>query len=128
MRALTTDTRPAAFVGAYGPDWRAGVLSEHLDLFKRAGGAFLASPSDMAGWALIPAEDGGTDAYPVVCSELVEVWTEDGPASGRCGSPALDATGTCPAHDYGTEPRAYCSATPAADHTGCPSSIECFHA
>lgn len=96
---LTADTDPERFIGAYGPDWRAGLLSEHLDLFKLAGGAFRPSSGDGAGFALIPTEDGGMIARPVVCSELIEVWTEDGRQSGRCGRPALDATGTCPAHD-----------------------------
>lgn len=38
-------------------------------------------------------------AIPVVCSEIVQVDTEDGPVSGRCGVNALDVTGTCDAHD-----------------------------
>jgi hypothetical protein len=100
---LTPATSPERFVGKYGTDWRDGVLSEHLDLFKRAGGAHRPSPSDMAGWALVTHDDGTTVAYPVVCSELIEVFTEDGRQSGRCGHPALDETGTCPAHD----PRPY---------------------
>ena len=57
----------------------------------------------MAGWAMVTHYDGKTVAYPVVCSEIIEVWDEDGRHSGRCGFPALDATGTCPAHD----PRPY---------------------
>lgn len=92
---LTTATKPDRFVGAYGTSWRAGVLSEHLDLFRRAGGVHRPSNGDGAGWAVV---DGR--AFPVVCSELVEVWTEDGPASGRCGANALEASGMCPAHDY----------------------------
>ena len=95
---LTPATDPDRFVGKYGTDWRDGVLTEHLDLFKRAGGVHRPSPSDLAGWALVPGENG-TVAFPVVCSELIRVDTEDGPVSGRCGHPALDATGTCPGHD-----------------------------
>lgn len=94
MLLLTTDTQPDRFVGAYGQDWREGVLSEHLDLFRRAGGVHRPSAGDGAGWAVI---DGR--AVPVVCSEVVRVDTEDGPVSGRCGANALDATGTCEAHD-----------------------------
>lgn len=96
---LTTDTDPARFIAGYGPDWKAGLLSEHLDLFQRAGGEHRMSDTGGAGWALVEAPDGGWIAYPVVCSELVQVWTEDGPTSGRCGAPAIHATGTCYAHD-----------------------------
>lgn len=124
---LTPATDLDRFVGAYGTTPRWGILSEHMETFTRAGGVHLPSPTDLAGWLLVPADaaDGDTIAYPVVCSELVEVWTEDGRASGRCGHPALEATGTCPAHDRRS---VYCSSHPDADHTGCPSSVECFHA
>lgn len=94
VRLLDTNTDPQVFVGAFGPRWRAGVLSEQLDLFKRAGGVHRPSRSLGAGWAVIEGK-----AYPVVCSELVRVDTEDGPVSGRCGENALDATGTCAYHD-----------------------------
>lgn len=90
---LTTDTPPDRFVGTYGPTWREGLLSEHLDLFRRAGGVHRPSNGTGAGWAVV---DGR--AVPVVCSELVRVDTEDGPVSGRCGNNALDATGTCESH------------------------------
>jgi hypothetical protein len=91
---LTTDTDPARFIGSYGQTWRWGLLSEHLDLFVRAGGTHRPSRSDKAGWAVV---DGV--AYPVVCSEIVRVDTEDGPVSGRCGANAIEETGTCEAHD-----------------------------
>ena len=95
MRMLTTATDPAEFIGRYGPDWRDGLLSEHLDLYRRAGGEFRRpSHGAGAGWAVI---DGL--AVPVVCSELVRIDTEDGPVSGRCGAKAYAATGTCDAHD-----------------------------
>lgn len=91
---LSPDTDPERFVGAYGQTWRPGVLSEHLALFQSAGGVHRPSQHGGAGWAVI---DGR--AVPVVCSELVRIDTEDGPQSGRCGANALDATGTCDAHD-----------------------------
>lgn len=91
---LTTETPPDRFVGAYGQAWREGVLSEHLDLFVRAGGTHRPSKGAGAGWAVM--EDGR--AVPVVCSEIVRVDTEDGPVSGRCGANALAATGTCGYH------------------------------
>lgn len=92
---LTTETDPDRFVGSYGPRWRSGVISEHLGLFVRAGGTHRPSNGDGAGWAVM--SDG--TAVPIVCSELVRVDTEDGPVSGRCGENAIDATGTCYAHD-----------------------------
>lgn len=91
---LSPATAPDRFIGAYGPDWRSGLLSEHLELFRRAGGTHRPASSDGAGWAVIDGK-----AVPVVCSELIRVDTEDGPVSGRCGANALDATGTCYAHD-----------------------------
>lgn len=94
MQHLTTTTAPADFIGAYGQQWRQGLLSEHLDLFVRAGGTHRPSRSLGAGWAVIDGK-----AIPVVCSEIVRVDTEDGPVSGRCGANALDATSTCDAHD-----------------------------
>lgn len=102
MRHLTTTTAPADFIGMYGQTWREGLLSEHLDLFVRAGGTHRASRNGGAGWAVL---DRGR-AVPVVCSEIVRVDTEDGPVSGRCGANALEATGTCDAHDpcYDTHP------------------------
>lgn len=91
---LTTETPADRFVGAYGQTWRAGVLSEHLDLFRRAGGTHRPSRSTGAGWAVVDGK-----AFPIVCSEIVRVDTEDGPVSGRCGANALEATGTCDYHD-----------------------------
>lgn len=95
MRRLTNTTDPAAFIGGYGRSWRSGLLSEHLHLFVRAGGTHrLPSRSNGAGWAII---DGR--AYPVVCSELVWIDTEDGRIDGRCGANAMAETGTCEGHD-----------------------------
>lgn len=95
MRHLTTTTTPADFLGMYGQTWRQGLLSEHLDLFVRAGGTHRPSRSLGAGWAVVDGK-----AWPVVCSEIVRVDTEDGPVSGRCGANALARTGTCDRHDY----------------------------
>lgn len=82
------------FIGRYGQTWRDGLLSDHLDLFVRAGGTHRPSRSHGAGWAVIDGK-----AFPVVCSEIVRIDTEDGLVSGRCGANALAATGTCEAHD-----------------------------
>lgn len=93
MRLLTTDTDPQVLIGLYGPDWSRGLLSEQVDLFTAAGGVVRPSLSGAADWAVLP--DG--TAYPVVCSEIIRVDTEDGPVSGRCGSLATDA-GCCDDH------------------------------
>lgn len=93
MKTLSPEVVPAAFIAPYGTRWRQGLLSEHLDLFVRAGGTHHPSRSGGAGWAVVAGK-----AYPVVCSEIVRVETEDGPVSGRCGANALEATGVCETH------------------------------
>lgn len=90
---LTPATEPSRFVGAYGPRWRWAVISEHLPAFVAAGGVHRPSAGFSAGWAVV---DGV--AYPIVCSEVIEVWTEDGRQSGRCGEHALAETGACEPH------------------------------
>lgn len=93
MRYLTTTSPPEDFLGGYGQDWRQGVLSEQLELYLAAGGVVRPAASGSgASWAVV---DGV--AYPVVCSEVVEVWTEDGRQSGRCGRPAVEL-GSCEGH------------------------------
>ena len=94
MRNLTPTTSPELFIGAYGPTWREGLLSEHLDAFVRAGGTHRPSRSRGAGWAVIDGK-----AIPVVCSEVVRIDTEDGPISGRCGANALASSMTCDDHN-----------------------------
>jgi len=94
MRQLTTTTDPATFIGSYGQTWRSGLISEHLDLFVRAGGTHRPSRGTGAGWAVVEGR-----AYPVLCSEIIRVVTEDGAQSGRCGIPA-NANGSCDAHDW----------------------------
>jgi hypothetical protein len=94
MRKFTTSTKPSEIVGSYGQHWREGVLSEHLSVFLKAGGTFRPAQT-FEGWAV--AEDGR--AYPVLCSELVEVQTEDGPMTGRCGEHSV-RNGFCEYHDF----------------------------
>lgn len=93
MNMLTTTTSPANFLGMYGQDWKQGLIGEHLDLFIAAGGTFRAGSARL-GWAVVEGV-----AYPVMCSEIVRIDTEDGPVSGRCGRPAL-ASFVCEAHDF----------------------------
>jgi hypothetical protein len=69
------------YSGVYGRSPRQGIISEHVYAALRAGfelrtgvdGDYVA--------------DSNGDTAPVLCSELVEVWDEDGPRSGRCGVP-----------------------------------------
>lgn len=78
--------------GAYGPAWETGVLVDHahrlVDATVRvfASGAVYAVPS------------GGGAPVPVVCGDLIELHTEDGPMSGRCGAPVDGDRGACAGH------------------------------
>lgn len=78
----------ANLVGSYGVDWEPGLLVDHLDQVPER---FLVDDG-------IAIEVHG-ERYPVVCGELIEVPTEDGPVSGRCGTQiaSRDAAG-CPGH------------------------------
>ena len=79
----------ANLVGSYGVDWEPGVLIDHLDQVPER---FLVDDGT--------AIEVHGERYPVVCGDLIEVPTEDGPISGRCGIQiaSRDAAG-CPGHD-----------------------------
>lgn len=68
----------------YGPTHagRYGVISEHLHVAERLG-LTVRKLTDSA-WVI----DEHGRAYPVLCSELIPVYTEDGVTDGRCGSRA----------------------------------------
>lgn len=92
MRKLHEMT-PEQFVGFYGNDPKSGVLFDHLEGFDAAGGIVRGAASGTGRvWAVV---DGR--AYPVVCSEIIEVWTEDGRSDGRCGRP-IEVGPYCEAH------------------------------
>jgi hypothetical protein len=85
---------PDDYCGAYGPDRRHGILSEHVYVADALG---LVADRH-------PLPDGGTrivfttgEHALELCSELVELVTEDGPTIGRCGQPATDGP-FCPPH------------------------------
>lgn len=85
---------PQDFVGHYGQDWRAGVLSEHTEDFVLAGGTLRGSASGSgAHWAVLASGE----AHPLVCSEIIVVHTEDGDVPGRCGVVATK-DGACAHH------------------------------
>ena len=77
------------FVGSYGEDWRQGVLSEHLEHVKD-------HLRQLVNGRVVVVDEYG-NAWPIVCSELVEIWTEDGPIVGRCGK-KVEEGGACRAH------------------------------
>lgn len=91
MTATTTHADLDQFIGSYGQGWKVGLISEHVPAFLAAGGT-VRQASRGGHWAVV---DGR--AYRVLCSELVQVETEDGPISGRCGQVAL-VEGSCEAH------------------------------
>lgn len=68
------------FGQAYGPDYRLGVITDHV------------GQAQAAGWTVHVAASGRTyisdpkgAALPVLCGEIVRIDTEDGPTDGRCG-------------------------------------------
>src|ERR1700746_2523396 len=80
---------PEAPVGVYGRNWVQGVISEHLrphHVTRR-----------LAGGAWVVVQPGGHTDW-ILCSELIQVDTEDGPITGRCGL-RVDAEGyACEGH------------------------------
>jgi hypothetical protein len=81
------------WVGNYGPSGRRGIISEHVGAAERAGGRAHVTASGRM-WIT----DGKGAAILVVCSELVEIATEDGPIVGRCGLAINADWGTCTTH------------------------------
>jgi len=90
---MTRGNSPYDFIGAYGPDWERGIISEHLPRFEKVGGRVhtLASGREIA---VLP--DGTT--APIVCSHLIWINTEDGRVDGRCGAPVAKGRWACPGH------------------------------
>lgn len=80
------------YTGMYGPDWREGVLSEHV---HRAVGDGCEERQDGDRHYIVDAY-GAT--VTVVCSELIRVYTEDGPITGRCGAPVDKRGYACEGH------------------------------
>lgn len=70
-----------SFTSCYGSTWRQGVALDHLAA-AQAAGLVLRQAANGVAWLTGP--DGGP-AERVLCAELVQVWTEDGPITGRCG-------------------------------------------
>lgn len=82
------------FTGSYGPDWKTGVVVDHLGSAVEAGMLVHTSPS---GAVYVTGPKGGV-AVPVVCGEIIMIDTEDGRIDGRCGLPVKADEGACPGH------------------------------
>ena len=85
-------TNAEQFIGAYGPAWLTGVLIDHADAFVAQGGRIRTGRH--AFWAVLP----NGQACPVVCGDFVQIDTEDGPISGRCGCNVVPDLGACERH------------------------------
>jgi hypothetical protein len=80
------------WVGCYGPDGTSqGIISEHLGLDG------LEPEVTADGHQVVIIEN---DEIPVLCSELVPGYTEDGPITARCGTPLRGDHFACRAHRY----------------------------
>lgn len=82
------------FTGSYGPGWTIGVLTDHVGAATEAGMLLHTAPS---GKAYVTGPKGGA-AVPLLCGEVIEIATEDGPMTGRCGLPAATDAFGCPGH------------------------------
>lgn len=84
------------FTGAYGADWTTGVLADHLGSALEAG--MLVHTAKTTGKLFVTGPKGGA-AVPVLCGEIVMIWTEDGYIDGRCGDHVTaESEIACPGH------------------------------
>lgn len=81
------------FTGLYGQDWNQGVLIDNLNRAEAAG----MKVHTMAIRQYVTGPDGGA-SFPVVCGDIIAVWTEDGRMDGRCGLPIVPGRGACEGH------------------------------
>lgn len=83
---LTRLERERGVIGSYGHAWRVGVVSDHVAWAERVGARIVRGA--LATWVVDDEASGR--AYPVLCGDIVEIDTEDGPIDGRCGLLAVD--------------------------------------
>lgn len=95
MRRLTPGAPLNDLTGCYGPTWRQGVLSDHLG-YVGDDVRIVTSPSGARTYAV----DRHGDTYPVLCSEIVAIRTEDGVIDGRCGDYVVDGGPRCEGHTF----------------------------
>jgi hypothetical protein len=100
---LTKDSTLDDFTGSYGHQWKTGILSEHRMVADTTPNIRFHNSASGATWAY-DTNDLRHPAVRVVCSEVIEIGTEDGPVSGRCGAPTIDGY-FCEGHaeQYGVE-------------------------
>ena len=99
---MTRTPTPEAFIGNYGRAWRTGVISDHLVSFVDCGGLARTCATGRL-YAVMP--DGY--AYPILCSEIIEIPTEDGPVTGRCGLPVANDREICACDGHAQEIRGW---------------------
>lgn len=89
------------WAGNYGqpPRQHHGVITEHVHVIMR-------NCKDVT-IDIQRATDGttvdgylvqGDDRFQLLCSEVINVYTEDGPVSGRCGHPVFGDRPVCEMH------------------------------
>lgn len=94
---MTTRTDINDIAGLYGRAWKLGILLEHIGHLIGTGTLFLRY--DAEGFASIRQ---GDTVIPVACGDIIEIPTEDGPITGRCGLPVhrdvVKTYGSCEGH------------------------------
>lgn len=99
LRMTTNTNRPALldFAGRYGRAWVEGVIAEHICHLEGTGAFTLRFDAD--GFVSVRQDD---TVLPLLCGDIIEVPTEDGPISGRCGLPVhrdvVRTVASCPGH------------------------------
>lgn len=91
MRRLLQGSSVADLAHSYGAAFRRGVLSDHVGLL----GVDAHVHVSVSGARTYVTDATGTE--PVLCSDLVQLYDEDGPYDGRCGDFATDE-GACAGH------------------------------
>jgi hypothetical protein len=86
--------------GVYGPRYRQGVCTDHVFHAVQDAGAQI---KVLTSHRVVLTGPQGGKTYPVLCGELVNIDTEDGPVDGRCGEFAFAPKGEdgpwgCPGH------------------------------
>lgn len=89
-----TTTNPHDYVHGYGRNWTPGLLVDHVTAFEAAGGTIRTPAHGLCEYAVCP--DGST--VKVVCGDIIEIRTEDGPTTGRCGLPVRAGASACAGH------------------------------
>jgi hypothetical protein len=80
------------FTGVYGQTPRVGILSDHLHHALDAGFGFKTGVDGDY------VKDFDGDTALVLCSEIIEIHTEDGISDGRCGLPVIPGQWACEGH------------------------------